>query len=82
MIRRISLVAACYSAAWRSSCACAAIVCFSFATDSVEDVARRLRLAFLGGFLFIYKKTRLEIPVRVRLTHAQGRTGLDHSAIA
>ena len=36
--------------------ACAAIVCFSFATDSVEDVARRLRLAFLGGFLFIYKK--------------------------
>jgi hypothetical protein len=22
----------------------------------VEDVARRLRLAFLGGFLFIYQK--------------------------
>ena len=40
----------------RSSCACAAIVCFSFATDSVEEVARRLRLVFLGGFLFIYKK--------------------------
>jgi hypothetical protein len=60
IMRKISLVALLSSAASSSSCACESIVCFSFAIDSAEDGARTLRLVFLEGFFFIYKKTRLE----------------------
>jgi len=71
MTRRISLVAACCSAPSRISCACAAILFFSAATESLEEEARFLRLAFLRGFLFICKETRLGTPVQVHVMHTK-----------
>src|SRR5262245_56024839 len=51
-MRRMSLVAACCSAPSRISRACAAIVCFSFATDFPRGAAFRLTVVFLRGFFF------------------------------
>ena len=60
--------------------ACASIVFLRVAMDSPEVEARRFTV-FLGDFLFMLQnKTRLEIPVRVDMTHTEGATGNDHSA--
>lgn len=37
---------------------------FNAASDSREDESRRFAVDFVGVLFFIYKKTRLEIPVR------------------
>src|SRR5262245_24233634 len=71
IMRRMSLVAACCSAPSRISCACAAIVFFNIETDSWEEVTR-FPLVFLV-FFFIYKKTRLEVPVRVNFSSYYSR---------
>src|SRR5687767_4205559 len=67
-------VALCCSIPSRISCACAAIVCLSFAMDSPEVEPRRFTF-FFGSFLFMLQnKTRLEIPVRVNAAY-KGATG-------
>ena len=53
IMRRISLVAACCSAASRISRPCAAIVFFSFETESAEDAARGFGLVFFAAFLVV-----------------------------
>ena len=52
-MRKMSLVAACCSAASRISRPCAAIVFFSFETESAEDAARGFGLVFFAAFLVV-----------------------------
>src|SRR6185295_11685504 len=62
MTRKISLVAACCSAPSRITFACAAMVCFNFATESDDDAARVLGLVFLRLFLAIRDLIQIRNP--------------------
>jgi hypothetical protein len=82
-MRKTSLVASCCSAACRNSCACAAIVFFSAATESAPDEAPRFAVDFLGVFLAIVQRKTQAGPAQVRanLVHTPGTTGINRSGI-